>query len=97
MRYVVLFLMTFAQLSFAGMTMMFVIFSAAGVVNSNEISDFQNTIFILSFIVIPLSSIIVASTLLYLAIKKSPKLSYWWHMLPVFLTVIYCLYLIQFD
>ena len=97
MRYFVLFLMTFAQFSFAGMVMMFVIFSAAGVVNNNEISDFQNFIFTLSFILIPLSSIIVVSMLLYLAIKKSPKLSYWWHLFPVFPTIIYCFYVIQFD
>jgi hypothetical protein len=89
--------MTFAQLSFAGMTMMFVIFSAAGIVNGYEISDLQNTIFIIFFVSIPLSSIIVSLIVLYFAFKKTAKFSYWWHMLPVFLTVIYCLYLIQFD
>ncbi|MFT2097572.1 hypothetical protein ACMUMQ_04370 [Marinomonas sp. 2405UD66-6] len=97
MRYFVLFLMTFAQLSFAGMTAMFVIFSAAGVVNNNEISEFQDLIFTLSFIVIPLSSIIVALTVLYFAWKKMAKRSYWLHLLPVFLTVIYCVYIVQFD
>lgn len=97
MRYLVLFLMTFAQLSFAVITTMFVIFSAAGIVNSNEISDFQDFIFTIFLILIPLSSIIIALTVLYLAVKKSAKFSYWWHLLPIFLTVIYCLYIIQFD
>ncbi|MEP0073688.1 MAG: hypothetical protein ABJE79_13390 [Marinomonas sp.] len=97
MRYFLLFLMTFAQLSFAGMTAMFVIFSAAGVVNNNEISAFQDLVFTLSFIAIPLSSIIVALIVLYFAWKKSAKRVYWCHFIPVFLTVIFCFYALQFE
>lgn len=97
MRYFVLFLMSFAQLSFAGVAIMFVIFSAAGIVNSNEISEFQDFIFTIFLILIPLSSLIVIPSVVYIALKKSSKRVYWCHLIPVFLTVMFCFYALQFE
>ena len=101
MYYLVIILSTLIQFFFAGMSFLFIVFSNAGIANHHELSGFQHFIFNMSMILIPLSSVIIASTLLYLSLKKSKKkqlkLAYWWHAFPVVIAVIYCLYIVRFD
>ena len=85
------------QFSFGGILMMLVIFSASGIANGNELSKAQNLIFSISMVVLPLSSLATAGTLIYLYVTNSTHFSYWWHVLPFVLLIVYIVYASRFN
>lgn len=97
MRYIVLFILSFAQLSFAGFATMLVIFASAGIANGHEISEFQNLIFTAFLFLIPVSSLLVIPSVVYVALKKPTKKVYRYHFIPVVLTLLFLVYAVQFQ
>lgn len=97
MEYILLFFSTIFQLSLTVVSLMFVIFSSAAISNGNTLSKLQGFIFLVSMVFIPVCSLITACTLVYFFLTKSPYFSYWWHLAPLIMLVIYILYAHRFE
>ena len=87
----------FFQMFLAGFQMLMVIFSAASIANSNELSLLEHKIFNGSIIVLPLVSIVIAVCLLIIYFSGSALYSHWVHLVPVALFATYMVYALSFS
>lgn len=81
-----------AQLFFAGLQGLIVVFSATAFANHNELTPFQDRL-LASLMLLPGISLFTAGLLVVGYLNSAPWLSNLWHLLPVLGFVLYLLVL----
>ena len=72
-----------AQLFFAGLQGLIVVFSAAALANHSELTPFQDRLLASLMLLLPAVSIFTACLLIVGYLNSAPWLSNLWHLLPV--------------
>ncbi len=73
----------FAQLFFAGLQGLIVVFSGAAIANNSELTPFQDRLLATLMLLLPGISLATAGLLVVGYLSSAPWLSNLWHLLPV--------------
>lgn len=71
------------QLGFAGFQLMFVIFSAASIIDRRDPGPLMQSVFTGCMVVVPLVALVTAGWLAYLAFNRPVASAHLWHLVPV--------------
>ncbi|MER0040874.1 hypothetical protein [Pseudomonas sp. MGal98] len=82
----------FAQLFFAGLQGLIVVFSAAAIANNSELTPFQDRLLSSLMLLLPGLSLATAGLLVVGYLNSAPWLSNFWHLLPVAAFGLYLLF-----
>jgi hypothetical protein len=88
---------TVGQLALGGFLFMFVIFSAAGIVNDHALEPYQKSILDFSILALPAVCFISACIVLYLYHIDASASSYWWYAVPVMAAALYLIYAVHLN
>ncbi|OLU13700.1 MULTISPECIES: hypothetical protein [unclassified Pseudomonas] len=73
----------FAQLFFAGLQGLIVVFSGAAIANNSELTPFQDRLLATLMLLLPSISLATAGLLVVGYLSSAPWLSNLWHLVPV--------------
>lgn len=88
---------TIGQLMLAYFLFMVVIFSAGGVANDAQLSNFHLRILTLSIYLLPALCLVSAGIVLYLHGHAGSAASYWWYAMPLAAAALYLAYAIALN
>lgn len=83
---------TVAQAFLAFFLFMVVVFSSSSIANLQTLTRVQNTILDLSLYALPASCILSAVVVIYCYRSGGSPSGYWWHALPIALTIAYLVF-----
>ncbi|SHM11351.1 hypothetical protein [Phytopseudomonas punonensis] len=84
----------FAQLFFAGLQGLIVVFSGAAIANNSELTPFQDRLLSSLMLLLPGISLATAGLLVVGYLSSAPWLSNLWHLIPVVTFGLYLLFVL---